>query len=245
MLASRASHMDPKRFAIPAIGLLLLVAVCYVRSLAPTPAQPMAGTQIIALGDSLVSGGASPGRDLVSQLTDRIGATIINAGRSGDTTESALARLDRDVLAIRGSSSFYSVATTFSARCLATECSSTSAASSSESEPRAPGSSCRHQPPAGRRSVCQRLRRTRAAHEIGVRSRRPQWNSGKQRSHVRRDSPERSRLRDDGGADRGSVERAGSVGEERQFPVPVTSSRRPRPNRTVETTLNWQLVTGN
>jgi acyl-CoA thioesterase-1 len=99
MLASRASHMDPKRFAIPAIGLLLVVAVWYVRSLAPTPAQPMAGTQIIALGDSLVSGrGASPGRDLVSQLTDRIGATIINAGRSGDTTESALARLDRDVL---------------------------------------------------------------------------------------------------------------------------------------------------
>ncbi len=100
MLASRASHMDLKRFTIPVIGLLLLVAIWYVRSLAPKPALPTAGRQIIFFGDSLVSGrGASPGRDLVSQLTDRIGTTIINAGRSGDTTESAVARLDRDVLA--------------------------------------------------------------------------------------------------------------------------------------------------
>jgi lysophospholipase L1-like esterase len=91
--------MDLKRFTIPVIGLLLLVAIWYVRSLAPKPAMPTAGRQIIFFGDSLVSGrGASPGRDLVSQLTDRIGTTIINAGRSGDTTESAVARLDRDVL---------------------------------------------------------------------------------------------------------------------------------------------------
>ena len=91
--------MDLKQFTIPAIGVLFLGGIVFIRSLPPSPARPTAGHQIIAFGDSLISGhGSTPGRDLVSQLTDRVGVTIINAGRSGDTTQSALARLDRDVL---------------------------------------------------------------------------------------------------------------------------------------------------
>lgn len=43
--------------------------------------------------------GATPGRDFVSVLAKRIGMPIVNAGRSGDTTGSALARLNQDVLA--------------------------------------------------------------------------------------------------------------------------------------------------
>jgi lysophospholipase L1-like esterase len=55
---------------------------------------------VIAFGDSLVEGvGASRGRDLVWLLSTRTGTPIINAGRRGDTTAAALARLDRDVLA--------------------------------------------------------------------------------------------------------------------------------------------------
>lgn len=65
----------------------------------PRAARPSAGTSIVAFGDSLVAGrGASDGGDFVSLLSRRLGVAIINAGRSGDTTRSALTRLDRDVL---------------------------------------------------------------------------------------------------------------------------------------------------
>jgi lysophospholipase L1-like esterase len=68
----------------------------------PEPAPPTSGERIIAFGDSLVEGvGASPGRDMVSVLSRRIGFPIVNAGRSGDTTGSALARLDTSVLSRR------------------------------------------------------------------------------------------------------------------------------------------------
>ena len=61
---------------------------------------PTAGRTIVAFGDSLVDGtGATPGRDFVSLLAARTGVPIVNAGRRGDTTADALARLDRDVLA--------------------------------------------------------------------------------------------------------------------------------------------------
>lgn len=45
--------------------------------------------------------GAPTGRDIVSLLSARVGVTIVNAGRSGDTTGSALARLDSAVLSRR------------------------------------------------------------------------------------------------------------------------------------------------
>ena len=66
----------------------------------PRAAAPTSGQRIIAFGDSLVEGrGATPGKDFVSVLARRLSTPIENAGRSGDTTVTALARLDRDVLA--------------------------------------------------------------------------------------------------------------------------------------------------
>ena len=67
----------------------------------PQAAPPTAGTTVVAFGDSLVAGrGASEGHDFVSVLSTRLGVSIVNAGRSGDTTAAALARLDRDVIAL-------------------------------------------------------------------------------------------------------------------------------------------------
>lgn len=58
------------------------------------------GTAVIAFGDSLTSGvGAGAGEDYPSRLAQRAGVEILNAGVSGDTTESALARIESDVLA--------------------------------------------------------------------------------------------------------------------------------------------------
>lgn len=57
------------------------------------------GAAIIGFGDSLTAGyGASAGEDYPAVLSQRIGATVMNAGMSGDTTQSALARIDEAVL---------------------------------------------------------------------------------------------------------------------------------------------------
>ncbi|MBA3550921.1 hypothetical protein H0W32_01790 [Patescibacteria group bacterium] len=54
---------------------------------------------IIAFGDSTVAGvGATQGNDFVSELSQAVNRPILNAGRSGDTTEKALARLDTDII---------------------------------------------------------------------------------------------------------------------------------------------------
>jgi acyl-CoA thioesterase-1 len=58
------------------------------------------GTNVIAFGDSLTAGyGASAGEDYPTRLSALVGVPVINAGVSGDTTDTALARLDADVLA--------------------------------------------------------------------------------------------------------------------------------------------------
>lgn len=55
---------------------------------------PSAGTDIIAFGDSLVSGtGSTRGNDFVSLLEKRIGQNIVNMGVPGNTTAFALARV--------------------------------------------------------------------------------------------------------------------------------------------------------
>ena len=55
---------------------------------------------IIAFGDSLTAGyGAQPGEDYPSRLSSITGLNIINAGVSGDTTESAVARVDTAIVA--------------------------------------------------------------------------------------------------------------------------------------------------
>ena len=84
------------------VAALLLAAVAYVAAMAPAcgggPTAPSA-TTVVAFGDSLTSGvGTTGGNDYVSLLSSRTGVAIINAGRSGDTTASALARVDSAVL---------------------------------------------------------------------------------------------------------------------------------------------------
>lgn len=86
------------------LGLLGLVAAIAATGWWLSPdvdrTMPTSGTRVIAFGDSLVEGvGASPGRGLVWLLSTRMRRAILNAGRRGDTTAAALARLDRDVLA--------------------------------------------------------------------------------------------------------------------------------------------------
>ena len=90
----------PGRLLVALIGVGVLAGFWAVRSNVPRAARPTSGERVIAFGDSLVAGqGASAGHDFVSLLSDRLKIPIVNAGWRGDTTGSALARLDRDVLA--------------------------------------------------------------------------------------------------------------------------------------------------
>jgi lysophospholipase L1-like esterase len=60
------------------------------------------GDAIVVLGDSLTSGtGAGPGEDFPSVLARELGRPVVNAGRSGDTTDGALDRLEKEVLELR------------------------------------------------------------------------------------------------------------------------------------------------
>jgi len=57
------------------------------------------GENIVCFGDSLTYGtGASEDKDYPSQLSNMISMPVINAGVPGDTTATALARLEDDVL---------------------------------------------------------------------------------------------------------------------------------------------------
>lgn len=58
-------------------------------------------TAIVAFGDSLTAGyGAGEGSDYPAVLSAELDRPIVNAGRSGDTTADAVARLDADVLSL-------------------------------------------------------------------------------------------------------------------------------------------------
>lgn len=57
------------------------------------------GANIICFGDSLTSGeGAAKGNDYPSLLAKAVSVPVINAGAGGDTTQTALSRLDKEVL---------------------------------------------------------------------------------------------------------------------------------------------------
>jgi len=89
------------RYPAAVLVLILLAAAGFWYFSKPdfSMRKPIAGENIIAFGDSLVAGqGADSGNDFVSVLSRKIGQPIINAGRSGDTTERALLRLEEDVL---------------------------------------------------------------------------------------------------------------------------------------------------
>jgi len=93
--------MFSRRFIVISILAAIVVAASFWYFARPgyTPQKPTAGQNIIAFGDSLVAGsGVSYGNGFVSILSGRIGLPIINAGTGGDTTKSALERLEQDVL---------------------------------------------------------------------------------------------------------------------------------------------------
>jgi len=80
--------------------LLILIVVAWPSPYAKVRNLDSRGANVIAFGDSLTAGyGAQAGEDYPSRLSALIGQPVINAGVSGDTTQSALARLDADVLA--------------------------------------------------------------------------------------------------------------------------------------------------
>ena len=80
--------------------LILLAGYKFLTSTHQDFDQYSAGQRIIAFGDSLTFGtGASSGMDYPSQLSKMITRPVINAGRPGDTAASALARVEKDVLA--------------------------------------------------------------------------------------------------------------------------------------------------
>jgi acyl-CoA thioesterase I len=91
----------PKVFV--GIGAAILVAIV-AWILWPSPYAKVRnlmspGTAVIAFGDSLTAGyGAQQGEDYPSVLSRLIHVPVVNAGVSGDTTETALARIDQDVL---------------------------------------------------------------------------------------------------------------------------------------------------
>ncbi len=62
--------------------------------------NPCADVKVAAFGDSLIAGyGASEGNDLVSKLEQGSGIPISNFGKNGDTSASALTRIDTVIAA--------------------------------------------------------------------------------------------------------------------------------------------------
>lgn len=77
----------------------MLLAGC---SPAPKNAEAARSGLIVCLGDSVTAGlGVEPSQAYPALLAQLAGRQVINAGVSGDTTEDALARLDKDALALR------------------------------------------------------------------------------------------------------------------------------------------------
>ncbi|HYE22641.1 MAG TPA: GDSL-type esterase/lipase family protein [Verrucomicrobiae bacterium] len=85
--------------AITTILIVVFLVSSNSRDVVPEGNFAKTGTNIIFFGDSLVEGvGASSKNDLVSVLSEMIDEPIINAGVSGDTTRTALVRINEDVL---------------------------------------------------------------------------------------------------------------------------------------------------
>ncbi len=83
------------RWALGAAALLAVAALWYVFVYTPPVTNhDSQGTDIIAIGDSLVSGTGSTYRsDVVTLTAKAVGQPIENLGRSGDTTADVLLRL--------------------------------------------------------------------------------------------------------------------------------------------------------
>jgi lysophospholipase L1-like esterase len=91
------------RLAMVLGAVVLVLGGLWLLRPGPEVANPHPwGESIVCFGDSLTAGtGAPSGMSYPEQLERLLGEPVINAGRPGDTTASALARLDDDVLALR------------------------------------------------------------------------------------------------------------------------------------------------
>lgn len=91
-----------RRIAALAAGVALLASLWFFffRSETTPRIRPPREGPLVAFGDSLTAGaGATAGSDYPSLLARRLEVEVVNAGRYGDDTDSALARLEPDVLA--------------------------------------------------------------------------------------------------------------------------------------------------
>ena len=92
--------MTTRQWAFLGLAVLILIPILYFvfRHGDTITNYPPKNQTIVAFGDSLVEGvGSTPGNDFVSVVGRTLGVTIINKGRSGDTTADGLARIN-DVL---------------------------------------------------------------------------------------------------------------------------------------------------
>ncbi|WP_300668632.1 GDSL-type esterase/lipase family protein [Desulfoluna sp.] len=90
-----------KRIIIAGIVLLLIAGGVLCRSQAPSFIRnaPPSKPTLVAFGDSLTFGtGGGQNGSYPSQLSVRLGREVINLGVPGDTTESAIVRLDDVVM---------------------------------------------------------------------------------------------------------------------------------------------------
>jgi acyl-CoA thioesterase-1 len=92
--------MNKKTFRLLTIAVGIVGVLGFVfRPGPPVVNDHPSGSNIIAFGDSITAGfGVAPGECYVDFLSRDLGVPIANAGVSGDTTTSALGRLQRDVL---------------------------------------------------------------------------------------------------------------------------------------------------
>jgi acyl-CoA thioesterase-1 len=90
-----------RRTAILLLAILVLAGwIVYQRYFTYIENRNPSGTNVIAFGDSIAFGqGVEPEANWVSLLEKRFSVPIVNAGVSGDTSERALVRFDKDVLA--------------------------------------------------------------------------------------------------------------------------------------------------
>ena len=87
-----------RRFFMFGLTAVLALALAAAPACSDSPTAPSSPT-VVAFGDSLTFGiGTTGDNDYVSRLANRTGVAIVNAGRPGDTTGDALARIEGAVL---------------------------------------------------------------------------------------------------------------------------------------------------